>query len=50
MDNYQLKLEAPWETVKEKLKEINYELTDEDLVYTPGEESLLLERLASRMG
>lgn len=50
MDNYQLKLETPWETVKEKLKEINYELTDEDLVYTPGEESLLLERLASRMG
>jgi len=45
----QLKLEAPWEEVKEKLKEINYDLTDEDLVYQPGQAEPLLERLAKKM-
>ena len=45
----QLKLETPWEEVKEKLKEINGDLTDEDLAYEPGEELNLLERLARKM-
>ena len=45
----QLKLEAPWEEVKEKLKEINYDLTDEDLVYQSGKAEPLLERLARKM-
>ena len=45
----QLRLEAPWEQVKEKLKEVNYDLTDEDLVYNPGQSQLLLERLAKKM-
>lgn len=45
----QLKLEAPWEEVKEKLKEVNSDLSDEDLVYEPGQESALLERLAKKM-
>ena len=45
----QLKLEAPWEEVKEKLKEVNNSLTDEDLVYEPGQENELLERLAKKM-
>ncbi len=49
MDNYQLKLEAPWEEVKERIKEVNLEITDEDLVYTPGKEKELLERLSKRM-
>ena len=44
-----LQLEAPWETVKEKLKEINIDLSDEDLQYTPGNEQSLLERLAKKM-
>ena len=44
-----LKLEAPWEEVKEKLKEVNNELTDEDLEYNPGNELALLERLARKM-
>jgi uncharacterized protein YjbJ (UPF0337 family) len=47
--NSQLRLEAPWEQVKEKLKEVNYDLTDEDLVYNPGQSQLLLERLAKKM-
>ena len=45
----QLKLEAPWEEVKEQLKEVNGELTDEDLEYEPGQETALLERLAKKM-
>jgi hypothetical protein len=49
MDNYQLKLEAPWPEVKERLKEVNTELTDEDLAYTPGQEKQLLDRLSRIM-
>jgi hypothetical protein len=49
MNTYDLKLEAPWQEVKERLKEVNIELTDEDLVYTPGKENELLERLAKKM-
>jgi hypothetical protein len=37
-NNYQLKLEAPWEEVKGMLQEINLSLTDEDLSYQPGNE------------
>ncbi len=46
----QLKLNKPWERVKETLKEINIELTDDDLAYIPGEEDKLLERLEKKMG
>jgi hypothetical protein len=49
MDNYQLKLEAPWSEVKEMLKEVNIELTDEDLELQPGGEKELLERLSGKM-
>ena len=45
----ELKLEAPWEQVKEKLQEININLSDEDLAYTPGKEDELLERLSKKM-
>lgn len=44
-----LKLDAPWEEVKENLKEINGDLTDEDLDYVPGDETVMLERLAKKM-
>lgn len=47
--NTQLTLEAPWEEVKEKLKEVNASLTDEDLAYQPGQAQPLLERLAKKM-
>jgi hypothetical protein len=49
MDNYQLKLEAPWTEVKEQLKEVHAELTDEDLCYEPGQEKELLDRLSKIM-
>lgn len=49
MEAYQLKLQKPWDTVKETLKEINVELTDEDLAYEPGQEEQLLERLEKKM-
>ena len=45
-----MKLEAPWEQVKERLKENDVHLTDEDLVYVPGQEEELLERLKQRWG
>jgi hypothetical protein len=44
-----LKLEAPWEEVKEMLKEVNPDLTDGDLSFKPGQEQSLLERLARKM-
>ena len=47
--NTQLKLDQPWEQVKEKIKEVKVELTDEDLDYQPGNEQALLDRLAKKM-
>ncbi len=49
METPQLKLQKPWERVKETLKEINIDLTDEDLDYEPGEEDQLLERLEKKL-
>jgi hypothetical protein len=50
METSQLKLQKPWERVKETLKEINIDLTDEDLAYEPGQEDQLLERLGKKLG
>lgn len=44
-----LTLKIPWEEVKEKLKETNIELTDEDLLYDPAQEKKLLRHLAEKM-
>jgi len=44
-----LKLEQPWEAVKEKLKEAKIELGDEDLEYSPGQEDELLDRVSKRL-
>ena len=44
-----LKLEAPWEEVKERLKDNDITLTDEDLEYTTGKEEELLTRLEKKM-
>ena len=49
MGTYQLKLQKPWEDVREDLKENNIYLTDEDLDYQPGKEDQLLERLEKKM-
>jgi hypothetical protein len=49
MNEYELKLEAPWPEVKDMLQEINYDLTDEDLAYEPGKEKELLERLSRKL-
>jgi hypothetical protein len=44
-----LKLKSPWEDVKEKMKENDLLLTDEDLDYSPGKEEELLQRLEKKM-
>ena len=44
-----LNLLAPWETVKERLKENNLDLTDADLEYEPGREDDLLEKLQRKL-
>ena len=44
-----LRLQSDWETVKERLKENNLELTDEDLDFAPGNEEELLEKLEGLM-
>ena len=49
MDDYNLKLEAPWEHVKEMLQEINPHLTDEDLHYEKGNEKELLQRVSRKL-
>lgn len=45
-----LRLEAPWDVVKEHLKENDIRLTEADLAYTPGKEEELLLRLEKIMG
>lgn len=49
MNEYELKLEAPWPEVKDMIQEINMDLTDEDLSYEPGKEKELLERVARKL-
>ena len=44
-----INLEAPWEEVKERMKESNIDLTDADLEYEPGKEDELLSRLEKIM-
>jgi uncharacterized protein YjbJ (UPF0337 family) len=46
----ELQLEKPWKMVKEKLKEHNTKLTDDDLNYEKGKDDELLERLSKKMG
>jgi hypothetical protein len=41
-----LNLKSPWHEVRERLKENDIYLTDEDLEYRPGDDDELLERLA----
>lgn len=48
--DYKLNLSSPWEDVKEKMKEINIELTEEDLEYKTGQEEALLKRIAAKIG
>jgi uncharacterized protein YjbJ (UPF0337 family) len=43
-----LNLRASWDEVKERLKENDVSLTDDDLQYEPGREQELLDRLAQR--
>lgn len=45
-----LNLAAPWSDVRERLKENDNRLTDEDLDYIPGQEDILLTRLVNRLG
>ena len=49
MTDYQLKLEAPWEEVRDMLREINADLTEEDLRYEKGKEKDLLQRLSQKL-
>jgi len=43
------KLLASWEEVKERMKENDTTLTDDDLAYEKGQEEELLERLEKKM-
>ena len=50
MNQPTIHLHAPWEEVREKIKERNLELTDADLDYQPGREAELLNRLTGKLG
>lgn len=45
----QLNLHKPWNEVKELLKEVNSNLTDEDLQYEKGKEAELFSRLKKKI-
>jgi hypothetical protein len=44
-----LKLRSPWDEVKEKIKEINLEITDSDLDVHPVNEDEVIERLSKKL-
>lgn len=44
-----LHLHKPWDEVKELLKEVNSNLTDEDLQYEKGKEAELFTRLKKKI-
>ena len=44
-----MRLQSPWETVKERMKENDINLTDADLEYEPGKEEELIQRLEKLM-
>jgi len=44
-----LRLKVSWETVKERMKENDINLSDEDLEYIPGKEEELIQRLEKIM-
>ena len=44
-----LRLEVPWDIVKERMKDNDSSLTDEDLEYIPGKEEELILRLEKIM-
>ena len=46
--NTNLNLRSPWPEVRERLKENDLSLTDQDLEYEPGHERELLERLSRK--
>jgi uncharacterized protein YjbJ (UPF0337 family) len=48
MKNF-LNLEQPWDQVKERLKENDVSLTDDDLDFQPGQEDELLRHLSEKM-
>jgi hypothetical protein len=48
MENF-LKLKSSWEDVKEKIKEINPEITDSDLVTDHANEEEVLETLSKKL-
>ena len=49
MTSFNLKPGTNWDEVKERIKERNIYLTDEDLFLEPGKEDILLKRLAEKM-
>lgn len=49
MTSFNLKPGTDWDEVKERIKERNVYLTDEDLRLEPGKEDALLKRLAEKM-
>ena len=48
MDKFNLR--SPWPEVKERMKENDINLSDEDLEYSPGNEDEFLERLSGKTG
>lgn len=45
-----LNINIPWEEVKEKLLEVEPQLTEADLAYEKGKEEELFKRLGKKMG
>ena len=42
-------LDKTWEELKEKIKELNFEITNDDLDFKPGREDELYENLSRKL-
>lgn len=50
MNSLKLKMKGNWNEIKGKIKQRYADLTDDDLLYTEGEEDVLLGRLQQKLG
>jgi uncharacterized protein YjbJ (UPF0337 family) len=48
--SFAFNLQSSWDDVKEKMKENDHTITDDDLEYIPGNEEELVKRLEKIMG
>lgn len=50
MNSLKLKMQGNWNEIKGRIKQQYADLTDDDLLYTEGEEDVLIGKLQKKLG